>query len=399
MPTRQEYQNLQDRAAAYSAEVISRIRTQLIENPALADALVGQLESVLDAAQLADAAQPTPADGGLAQLVGLGTEASARLGETRHPYGVVSYDESTASDRFIAAGDLYYIYQMEALGVFRAILKLQEAFKAGTMRFSTGLGAHRLYQYDRKQVLRSTQLERLQTYKRVFGYTNAPPPTTAQPNRHFHNLFSNFNWQVSQFFRDKRVSEVIRPRATDPSFGSIAIVRRAGLDLRNNLKNASYGNVSAMSVELMQLLHEAFEILNAPDIRSQFGSDNAWDTLEEVIRRLLGQHYVPASQRSRMAEAARHIIQWLAQPHILNDTRVEFEALLTQIATDSEEWLTSAQALPTNHQDASPVTVSASPVPPYGSTRPMMSRPTVSRPVQMRQPKPKPQREWQPEFD
>ena len=54
---------------------------------------------------------------------------------------------------------------------------------------------------------------------------------------------------------------MIRERAYDPSFGSIAIVRRAGLDLRNNLKWTSFGHLNVMRVEVMQLLEEAFKIL------------------------------------------------------------------------------------------------------------------------------------------
>jgi hypothetical protein len=57
---------------------------------------------------------------------------------------------------------------------------------------------------------------------------------------------------------------VIRERALDPSFGSIAIVRRSGFDLRNNLKFTSFGHINVMRVELMQLLCEAFLILGAP---------------------------------------------------------------------------------------------------------------------------------------
>ena len=75
----------------------------------------------------------------------------------------------------------------------------------------------------------------MQAYRRVFGYTK-PAGSTARPNVQFHGLFRNFIEQTAKYWRDKRISEVIRERATDPSFGSIATVRRAALDLRNNLK-------------------------------------------------------------------------------------------------------------------------------------------------------------------
>jgi hypothetical protein len=151
--------------------------------------------------------------------------------------------------------------------------------------------------------------------------------------------------QVARYFRDKRVSEVIRPQSDRGTFGSVAVVRRAGLDLRDNLKHASYGHVSVLRVEVMQLLEEAFDILGAPDICRLFGADNAWDVIEEILHRYLHRPEVHASARSRMATAGRDVLRWLAQPHILNNSRIEFEVMLNDIADEAEEWLTSAESL------------------------------------------------------
>jgi hypothetical protein len=345
MTTKEGYHNLYDRIAALKERVVDRLAPELIQNPQLADALVRHIDDLLAAVVEAEAKEPTPRDIGLAQLVGIGPDAAEDLGETYLPMGVEAYDETVTSERIQAVGDLYYIYQHEKVGIFRAVLKLQELFRAGTVRLSSGAGAYGLYQYDRRQVLRFTRRERMQAYHRAFGYTKTTPPTGAKPNRDFHTLFVHFMTQVAQFYRDKRISEVIRPRATDPSFGSIAVVRRAGLDLRNNLKSASYGHINVLRVEVLQLLNEAFHILGADDVKKLFGADNAWDVIEEVMKRHLGQPYIHGSQRSRMAMAGRDVIRWLAQIHILNATRAEFEALLTEIADEAEEWLTSTESL------------------------------------------------------
>jgi hypothetical protein len=345
MATKNEIQNLYDRLAALRETVVDRLAPDLIQNPQLADALVRSIDDMLAAALNAEAKTPVPPDLGLAQLVGLGPQAADKMGATRLPQSVEVYDDTVTSERVLAVGDLYYIYQHERLGVFHVVPKLQELFKAGTVRLSSGSGAYGLYRFDRRQVLRYTHRDRMQAYRRVFGYTNAVPPAGAQPNRDFHNLFVHFMTQVAQFYRDKRISEVIRPRATDPSFGSVAVVRRAGLDLRNNLKDASYGHINVLRVEVLQLLDEAFRILSSDDIKKLFGADNAWDVIEEVMKRYLGQAQINASQRNRMAIAGRDVVRWLAQPHILNSTRAEFEALLTEIADKAEEWLTSAETL------------------------------------------------------
>ena len=277
-------------------------------------------------------------------MIGIGPEAATDFGTTRVPQGVEPYDETVTSERLVAVGDLYYIYQHERIGVFRAVRKLQELFKGGTVRLSAGPGAYGLYQFDRREVLRYTYNDRMSAYRRVLGYGTAPVPSGSRPNTDFHNMFGHFVNQVALYWRDKRISDVIRERAYDPSFGSIAIVRRAGLDLRNNLKFTSYGHLNVLRVEVMQLLDEAFRILDSDDVKRLFGADNAWDVVEEVLIRYFNERLV-TSPRQRMGVAGREVLRWLAQQHVLQNSRAQFEALLLEIAEYAEEWLTSAQAM------------------------------------------------------
>jgi len=344
MATEQEYQSVLDRIGALRETLINRLAPDLIQNPQLADVIVKQIDEMLTSVVEADARLAPPPDKGLAQLIGVGPEAATEFGKTRIPQGVEPYDETVTSERIIAVADLYYIYQHEKVGVFRAVQKLQELFRAGTVRLSGGAGAYALYQFDRREVLRYTRRDRLVAYRRAFGYGNTPIPAGSRANTNFHRPFSHFIDQVALFWRDKRISDVIRERAFDPSFGSIAIVRRAGLDLRNNLKFMSFGHLNVLRVEVMQLLDEAFRILNADDVKRLFGADTAWDVVEDI----LVQHFneqLETSPRQRMAVAGREILRWLAQPHVLQTQRAQFEALLLQIAEYAEEWITSAQSL------------------------------------------------------
>lgn len=344
MATEKDYQGLYDRIAALREQVTSKLSADLIANPQLADALTKQIDDLLASVVDADAKVPPPPDKGLAALVGVGPDASQEFGTTRVPPGVEPYDETITSERIMAVGDMYYLWQHEKIGVFRVVQKLQELFKAGTVRLSGGPGAFALYQFDRRDVLRYTKTDRLSAYKRIFGYGGSPVPTGSRANTDFHKLFAHFVHQVTLFWRDKRISDVIRERAYDPSFGSIAIVRRAGLDLRNNLKWLSFGHLNVLRVEVMQLLEEAFKILNSDDVKRLFGADNAWDVVEEVLIRYFNERLV-TSPRQRMGVTGREVLRWLAQPHILQTTRAQFETLLLEIAEQSEEWLTSAQAM------------------------------------------------------
>ena len=342
--TEEEYQDFLDRLAGLRSTVADRISSDLIQNPPLAETLVKQIDDIYNTVVAEKRNAPPPPDKGLAKLIGIGPEAASKLGETSIPQGVEVYDETVTSERVIAVADLYYIYQHERIGVFRVVQKLQELFRGGTVRLSDGQGAFGLYQFDRREVLRYTLRDRLSAYRRAFGYGSANVPPRSRPNTEFHNLFSHFINQVVLYWRDKRISDVIRERAHDPSFGSIAVVRRSGLDLRNNLKFTSYGHLNVLRVEVMQLLDEAFRILNSEDIKRLFGADNAWDVVEEVLIRYFNERLV-TSPRQRMAVAGREILRWLAQPHVLQTQRAQFEALLLEIAEDSEEWMTSAQAM------------------------------------------------------
>jgi hypothetical protein len=344
MASEKDYQGLYDRIAALREQVASRLSADLISNPQLADAITKQIDDMLASVVDADTKIPPPPDKGLAQLTGVGPDAAKEFGTVRVPPGVEPYDETITSERIIAVGDMYYLWQHERIGVFRVVQKLQELFKAGTVRLSGGPGAFALYQFDRRDVLRYTKSDRLSAYKRIFGYGAAPVPTGSRANADFHKLFAHFVHQVTLFWRDKRISDVIRERAYDPSFGSIAIVRRAGLDLRNNLKWLSFGHLNVMRVEVMQLLEEAFKILNSDDVKRLFGADNHWDVVEEVLIRYYNERLV-TSPRQRMGVTGREVLRWLAQPHILQTTRAQFETLLLEIAEQSEEWLTSAQAM------------------------------------------------------
>ncbi len=326
--------------------MVADARDDLAKNPQQAEIINRYIDEAEDLLLSAAGRKPgDPADDrGMAALLGMGPQVATTLGDVSQQPLVPTYDNQINRERLIAVGDLYYIYQHERAGVFRAVLKLQQLFQSGEIRLSDGAGALALYQFDRKRVLRYTQRERRAIYRKVFGYTEAAPPAGAEPNTAFHALLSNFCQHVSRFFEDKRVSEVLRPDGGRETFGSMAVVRRSGLDLRHNLKQVSYGNVAVLRAEVMVLLQEAFDILGSSDVVNLFGADNGWDVLEEITKRYM--HEIPlSSQRSRMAVAGRSILRWLAEDYLLTQVRIDFEALLEAIVDACEDWLTSAESI------------------------------------------------------
>lgn len=327
-------------------QMVESARDELTEKPGQAELINQYIAEAEDAimAALAPAPGAPRDDGGMMPMMGLGDTVATTLAHAASAPLVPDYDDQINRDRLGATGDLYYLYQMEALGIFRAVLKLQQLFKSGEVRLSDGRGAMALFQYDRKRVLRYTLSERKAAYRKAFGYTDASPPDGAAPNSAFHALMMNFTRHVSNFFQDKRVSEVVRPDNTRESFGSMAVVRRAGLDLRHNLKQVSYGHIAVLRSEVMVLLRDAFEILNAEDVKRLYGADTGWDLMEEVLIRHLGEQPL-TSQRHRMAVTGRDVLRWLSEDYILTDVRTDFEALLEAIVDAADDWMTSAESL------------------------------------------------------
>jgi hypothetical protein len=328
---------------------LSRLREVLLQHPAAQDPRTAEALSdwadQVEAVVLDPNLDPVPpGDAGFANMVGLGPNAVNDINAINMPLAVEDYEDDINAERVQAMADLYYVYQHEKVGVFRAIDKLQQLFQAGAVRLASGDGARGLYHYDRRGVLQFTKRDRLGAYCRAFGYCAAPPPVGARPNREYHHLFTHFISEVAIFWRDKRISEVMRDRAQDPTFGSVATVRRAGLDLRNNLKFVSYGHLVVLTKEVMNLLDQAFRILGADDVRNLFGADTAWDVVEEILTRYFGEQ-VSTSPRQRMAVAGRDVLRWLGQGTILTTSRAQFENSLIQIGDAAEEWLTSAESL------------------------------------------------------
>ncbi len=327
-------------------QMVEEARDELTEKPGQSELIneyIAEAEAAIMAALNPDPSAPRN-DGGMMPMVGLGDVVATTLDEAAPAPLMPNFDDQINRDRLYAIGDLYYLYQMDALGAFRAVLKLQELFKSGEVKLSDGRGAMALFQYDRKRVLRYTLSDRKAAYRKVFGYTDTNPPEGAPPNAPFHPLMMNFTKHVSNFFQDKRVSEVVRPDNTRESFGSMAVVRRAGLDLRQNLKQVSYGHIAVLRSEVMVLLRDAFEILDSEDVKRLFGADTSYDVLEDVLIRYLGEQPI-TSQRHRMAVTGRDVMRWLAEDYILTPVRTDFEALLESIVDAADDWLTSAESL------------------------------------------------------
>ncbi len=297
---------------------------------------------------LKDAADGTGSQDGFLDLVGFGGKGAVPFENISYPYIQPDFDDSIVPSQLHAAAELYYIYQHERMKVFQVVQVLQRLFREGRMRIQRGPGARALYLLDKWKPLRYSQRDRMIAYRRAFNYGRAQAPTGAITNVNFHRQFVGFMVAVSQYFRDLLIGEVIRggPLIEQRPFGSIGTVQRLGLDLRYALDRSTYGNILALTVETGHYLNEVLKLLDTPDIKKSFDANTKWDVIEMVSNRYLGGIGEP-SQRAKMAESGRRILQFIAD----NDFKTALDPILFQsemrpMGSHAEAWVAAYRMTP-----------------------------------------------------
>jgi hypothetical protein len=89
-----------------------------------------------------------------------------------------------------------------------------------------------------------------------------------------------------------------------------------------------------------------FQLFDSPDIKKAFDANSKWDVVEIVSNRHLGG-MAEISQRAKMAESGRRIIQWIAD----NDFKTAIEPMLFQsearpFGPHSEAWIAAYRMTP-----------------------------------------------------
>jgi hypothetical protein len=281
-------------------------------------------------------------------LLGFGPKGAVEFDQISYPHIKPDFDDSVVPSQLHAAAELYYIYQHERMRVFQVVDVLLRMFHAGTMRIQRGPGARGLYLLEKWQPLRYKLRDRMAAYRRAFNYGSAVLPTTAVINRGFHRLLVGFMVAVAQYFRDLMIGEVIRggQLIDQRPFGSVATVQRIGLDLRYALDRTTYGNIFSLAMETGHYLRTVLKLLDAPDIKKAFDANTKWDVVEAVARRHLGGA-IDLSQRAKMAESGRRILQFVAD----NDFKtaidpVLFQSVIRPMGAHAEAWIAAYRTTP-----------------------------------------------------
>jgi hypothetical protein len=295
---------------------------------------------------LKNAANGTP--DGFLDLIGFGGKGPVDFENLSYPYIQPDFDDSVVPSQLHAAAELYYIYQHERMKIFKVVEVLRRLFQQGRMRIQRGPGARGLYLLEKWEPLRYSLRDRMIAYRRAFNYGTVQAPAGAIVNVNFHRQLVGFMVAVAQYFRDLMIGEVIRGGALidQRPFGSIGTVQRIGLDMRYALDRSTYGNIFALTIEVGHYLKSVLQLLDTPDIKKAFDANTKWDVIEIVSNRYLGGVAEP-SQRAKMAESGRRILQFVAD----NDFRTAIDPILFQseirpMGPHAEAWLAAYRMTP-----------------------------------------------------
>lgn len=278
---------------------------------------------------------------GFLDMIGFGKTGVQPLDALPPPYIKADFDENVSTSQLQAVADLYFIFQHEKMKVFQVVNVLRRLFELGRIKVHRGPGARALYLADKWEPLRYAARDRRMAYRRCFNYGSGPAPAGAYLNKNFHYQFVAFTAALAQYFRDLTIGEVIRGSAAlqDHPFGSIATIQRLGTDLRYALDRSSYGNILSLTQESGHYLRWCLDLLDAADIKKGFDAVTKWDVLEAVSNQHLGGAR-ELSQRARMAESGRQLLQWIAD----SDFSVSMDAELFRnetrtIGAHAEAWI------------------------------------------------------------
>jgi hypothetical protein len=99
-------------------------------------------------------------------------------------------------------------------------------------------------------------------------------------------------------------------------------------------------------METGHYLRTVLKLLDAPDIKKSFDATTKWDVVEAVSNRHLGGA-VELSQRAKMAESGRRILQFVAD----NDFRtaidpILFQSVIRPMGAHAEAWIAAYRTTP-----------------------------------------------------
>jgi hypothetical protein len=208
-----------------------------------------------------------------------------------------------------AMGIVYYAAMLEETKMFQVVDRIVEQFQTGVLPIGSGTAGSKLFNYWKNAPQRLSETDRRNFYARVLGVPGGDGG--AQPNQEFAQLWTRFVSSVSDYSRQKTVSDLLKTSAS---------VKKSGRDLAANLSLYGFGFTNFMAVELKKEITNVINILSDPEIRNSHGVRDMWQLIDQISKLDLGGA-VNINRFRTMATSGSTIINWLGKNWTRLDNR------------------------------------------------------------------------------
>jgi hypothetical protein len=216
-------------------------------------------------------------------------------------------------DNIRAVAVVYASWNLEELKLFQVLDRVIEVFMNGQLPIGLDNGGRALAEYyfeDHDQ--RLSEAARRMTYTRVLGVPGGEVSREAPPNRAFQDLFLRFLASISEYDRQRRISDVVSGRRDDTLSQTGEQARKSCFEVASNATLFGWGGVWFIAQRLAKQIERALRILSVPEILAAYGVQGPFQVIERVCASDFGGA-VPNIVRNRtMAEAGKSLLDILA---------------------------------------------------------------------------------------
>jgi len=210
---------------------------------------------------------------------------------------------------------VYAAWNLEEVKLFTVLDRVLEVFMNGQLPVGYDAGGKALADYYFSDTeTRLSEAARRMTYSRVLGVSGGEISKEAPPNRGFQDLFLRFLSSLSEFDRQRRISDIVA--GNRPNIDTLSLtaeqVRKSGRDLAANMTLYGYGGTFFVAQKLKDQIERALKILSTPEILAAYGVQTPFQVIERVVASDLGGTVPNVLRLRTMAESGKAILDNIA---------------------------------------------------------------------------------------
>jgi hypothetical protein len=217
-------------------------------------------------------------------------------------------DNNCKPDNIRAMGVMISTFMLDQLKLWEVMEAVQRDFRQGTLLVRRSAPATKIYQWWKDAPNRMSDFERRETLALTLGFPGGSPDT--RKNDDFDRLWTQFIVSFTTLVRQNTVDNLLRAQV--PGAIGQQRLRKAARDLCVNLSLYGYGMAYYSALELNKQAESIIDMLNADEVRSNYGGADHWSQVVDEIATLQLGGARNSSRYRTLATCGGIITAWLA---------------------------------------------------------------------------------------